>query len=281
MVDSAKVDFLCNKTATWKLLSAVPADVENVFVISCGLGIQTVADLLEKPVYAAADSIAYRGRHGMALTATRCDACGQCYLNLTGGVCPIVDCSKSLTNGQCGGAKNGKCEVNKYLDCAWQKIYERMEKQGRARELVNQPVQIRDYSKVNFKVINDYVKTIRAGRFNGYYGGIHPSERKEIAEHLPLMRFPEVHIVVIPLSQHSGAPAEPLVSVGEHVKVGQKIGEAKGFISANIHSSVSGRVVSVEPRPHAVNGRVLSVVIESDGKNTLHESIKPAGDLAA
>lgn len=279
LVDSAKVDFLCNKTATGKLLSAVPADAENVFVISCGLGIQTVADLLEKPVYAAADSIAYRGRHGMALTATRCDACGQCYLNLTGGICPIVDCSKSLTNGQCGGAKNGKCEVSKDLDCAWQKVYERMEKLDRTRELVNQPVQIRDYSKVNFKVVSEYVKTIRAGRFEGYYGGIHPSERKELAEHLPLMRFPEVQNVVIPLSQHSGAPAEPVVSVGQYVRVGQKIGEAKGFISANIHSSVSGRVVAVEPRPHAVNGSVLSVVIESDGKNTLHESVKPAGDL--
>ena len=48
----------------------------------------------------------------MALTKKSCDACAQCYLNITGGICPIVDCSKSLVNGQCGGAKDGKCEVN-------------------------------------------------------------------------------------------------------------------------------------------------------------------------
>ena len=58
----------------------------------------------------------------MALTKKSCDACAQCYLNITGGVCPIVDCSKSLVNGQLG-AKNGKCEVDPNKDCAWEKIY--------------------------------------------------------------------------------------------------------------------------------------------------------------
>ena len=87
----------------------IPEGTENVIVISCGLGIQTVADLAGKPVYAASNSLNYRGHHGMALTKKSCDACAQCYLNITGGICPIVDCSKSLVNGQCGGAKNGKC----------------------------------------------------------------------------------------------------------------------------------------------------------------------------
>lgn len=280
LTGSARVDFLCNKTTTAnKLQSLLPADAENIFVISCGLGIQTVADLVEKPVFAASDSIAYRGNHGMALTKTLCDACGQCYLNLTGGICPIVDCSKSLINGQCGGAKNGKCEVNKDMDCGWQKIYERLEKQGRLSELLDQPAQVRDYSKINFKLINEYVKSVREKRFDGYYGGIHPSEHKEYSEHLPLVLFPAVKTVVIPMSMHAGAPAEPIVAVGDLVKVGQKIGEAKGFISANIHASVSGKVIAVEPRAHATNGNVMSVVIESDGKDTLHESVKPAGSL--
>ncbi len=279
-VGCAKVDFLCNKTTTEKKLQSVlPEGVDNIFVISCGLGIQTVADLSEKPVYAASDSTAFRGNHGMALTKTLCDACGQCYLNLTGGICPIVDCSKSLINGQCGGAKNGKCEVNKNMDCGWQKIYEKLDKQGMLQEFLNQPVQVRDYSKVNFKLINEYVKSVREKRFEGYYGGIHPSEHKEYSEHLSLKVFPEVHTVVIPMCQHAGAPAEPIVAAGDLVKVGQKIGEAKGFISANIHSSVSGKVLAVEPRLHATNGNVMSVVIESDGKNTLHESVRPAGDL--
>ncbi len=281
LVGSVRVDFLCNKTTTAKQLQSVlPAEADNVFVISCGLGIQTVADLLEKPVYAAADSISYRGNHGMALTETKCDACGQCYLNLTGGICPIVDCAKSLTNGQCGGAKNGKCEVDKTKDCAWEKIYHRMEKLGRLEDLLNQPVQLRDYSKVNYKKISEYVKSVRENRFEGYYGGIHPSERKEFTEHMPLVKFPEPKTVVIPLSQHAGAPAEPIVEAGQHVDLGQKIAEAKGFISSPIHTSVSGTVTAVEPRLHPITGaQVMSVVIESDGKNTLHESVKPAGDL--
>ena len=83
----------------------------------------------------------------MALTKKSCDACAQCYLNITGGVCPIVDCSKSLVNGQCGGAKNGKCEVDPNKDCAWEKIYQRLAKQGRLEEFLNQPVQLRDFSK--------------------------------------------------------------------------------------------------------------------------------------
>ena len=273
---SAKVDFLCNKIQTEKKLQdMIPEGTENVFVISCGLGIQTVADLAGKPVFAASNSLNYRGHHGMALTERSCDACAQCYLNITGGICPIVDCSKSLINGQCGGAKNGKCEVDSNKDCAWEKIYQRLEKQGRLEEFLNQPVQIRDYSKINFKAINDYVKAARENRLAGYYGGVHPSERKEFTEHLPLKKFPDPEVVVIPLSMHAGAPAEPVVQVGDTVKVGQKIGEAAAFISSPVHSSVSGTVTAIETRRHATRGECLSVVIQSDGKNTLHESVQP------
>ena len=96
-----------------------------------------------------------------------------------------------LSTDSSGGAKDGKCEVDGNKDCAWEKIYRRLEKQGRLEEFLNQPVQLRDYSKTNFKVINDYVKAVREERFAGYYGGVHPSERKEFSEHLSLKRFPE------------------------------------------------------------------------------------------
>lgn len=280
VIGSERVDFLCNKNHTGKKLAdMIPEGAENIFVISCGLGIQTVADLAGRPVYAASNSLNYTGHHGMALTKKSCDACAQCYLNITGGVCPIVDCSKSLVNGQCGGAKNGKCEVDSNKDCAWAKINDRLEKQGRLQEFLNQPVQVRDYSKINFKVINDYVKSIREERLDGYYGGVHPSERKEFTEHLALERFPEPKTVVIPLSMHAGAPANPVVQVGDTVQVGQKIGESAGFISSPVHSSVSGTVTAIESRPHPTRGQCMSVVIESDGKNTVHESVKPNRDL--
>ncbi|MCL2366966.1 MAG: electron transport complex subunit RsxC [Oscillospiraceae bacterium] len=276
----AKVDFLCNKPMTEKKLQAAIADnAKNICVISCGLGIQTVANLIEKPVYAASDSVCFEGRHGMALTKQRCEACGQCYLNLTGGVCPIVDCSKSLINGQCGGSKDFKCEVDKNKDCGWDKIHERLAGQKRLDMFTGLPVQLRDYSKVNFKTINDYVKAVREKRLVGFYGGLHPSEYKHFAEHLALQTFPKPTTVVIPLSQHAGAPATPIVSVGDAVKVGQKIGEAGGFISANIHSSVSGTVVAIEDRLHPNTGlKSSAIVIDSDGKDTLHESVKPCAD---
>ena len=133
------VDFLCNDFLSSKeLLNLDLSDCDGVGVISCGIGVQFVAQLLEgKPVYALADSIqsanptsgvAY---HGISLERERCAGCDQCYLNLTGGICPIVNCPKGLLNGPCGGAKNGKCEVNPNIDCVWREIYERFEKQGR------------------------------------------------------------------------------------------------------------------------------------------------------
>ncbi|MCD8153878.1 MAG: electron transport complex subunit RsxC [Clostridiales bacterium] len=276
---SIRVDFLCNKTQTArKLQGMIPEGTENIYVVSCGLGVQTVAELAledQIPVYAAADSLNYTGHHGMALTEKRCDACAQCYLNITGGICPIVDCSKSLINGQCGGAKNGKCEVDPNKDCAWEKIYRRLEKQGRLEEFLDQPVQLRDYSRVNSKTVSEYVKSIRENRLDGYYGGVHPLERKEATEQIALQKFPEPETVAIPLSMHAGAPADPIVAVGDTVKVGQKIGEAAGFISSPVHSSVSGTVIAIEMRGHATRGTCPAVVIQSDGKNTVHESVQP------
>ena len=276
VVGSAKVDFLCNKTLTAKKLDdLVPADAESVVVISCGLGVQTVADMMNVPVYAAADSVSFNGHHGMALTEKSCGACAQCYLNITGGICPVVDCAKGLLNGQCGGAKNGKCEVDPSKNCAWEKIQERLTNQNDIASLTAQPVQLRDYSKVNYKLIQEYVRSIRESRFAGYYGGIHPVEGKESSEHKALVRFADPKIAVYPLSMHLGAPATAIVSVGDYVKVGQKIAEASGFISAPVHSSISGTVIAIEDRPHANRGMCPAIVVESDGRNVLCETVKP------
>lgn len=274
------VDFICNRTQTEKALEGkIPAGTENIIVLACGLGIQTVADMKDMPVYSGTNSLNYIGYHGMALSKKTCEACNQCFLNITGGICPIVDCTKSLINGQCGGAKNGKCEIDPNKDCAWEKINAKLKEQGRLEEFLKEPVELRDYSKVNFKAVNEFVKSVRENRFAGYYGGVHPSERKEFTEHIALERFPEPKTVVIPMSMHAGAPANPLVKAGDMVKVGQKIGEASAFISCNVHSSVSGKVVAVENRLHPNRGEVMSVVIESDGKFTLDESVKPAKPL--
>lgn len=275
-----RIDFVCNEVQTKrKLEGLIPEGTDNIAVVSCGLGIQTVAELEDKPVVAATNSLNYIGHHGMALTKKTCGYCAQCYLNVTGGVCPVVDCSKGLLNGQCGGSKNGKCEVDPNKDCAWQKIYERLEKQGRTAEFLNQPVQLRDYSKVKVDEIKKYVADIRDKRFAGYYGGVHPLENKEINREDALVAFPEPDVVVVPTSMHIGAPATPLVQVGDSVRVGQKIAEAPSFISANVHSPVSGTVEAVEERLHTSGRMVVSIVIRNDHKDTIDPSVVPAGPL--
>ena len=274
---TARLDFLCNQRAIGlPLKERIPQGTEHIVVISCGLGVRTVADQTGASVFAACDTVNRTGHHGMALTEKTCDACAQCYLNSTGGICPVVDCAKGLLNGQCGGAKNGKCEVDPNKDCAWEKIHRRLEEQGRLGELQTQSVQFRDYGKVNHKLISDYVKSVREKRNSGYRGGVYPIENKEATEHLAPVTFPEQEVLAVNLAQHAGSPAIPIVAVGDRVKVGQKVGQAMSRISANIHSPISGTVVAIEERPHATRGGMaLSVVIENDRKNTLHESVRP------
>lgn len=76
--------------------------------------------------------------------------CGECVLDLTGGLCPATRCPKGLLNGPCGGAKDGKCEVNPDNDCVWIEIYDRLKEIGRLKEFLASPVQVHDYS-VNTK----------------------------------------------------------------------------------------------------------------------------------
>ena len=107
-----------------------------------------------------------------------------------------------------------------------------------------------------------------------FFGGIHPNENKWYARDKAIQLFPEPDILVIPMQQHIGAPCKPLVKKGDLVTVGQKIGDNQG-LCVPVHSSVSGKVKAVEPRPHTNGSRVMSVVIENDHKGTLCEEIKP------
>lgn len=111
-----------------------------------------------------------------------------------------------------------------------------------------------------------------------FKGGIHPPHYKGYSEKAEIEKAEEPKIVIIPMQQHIGAPCEPIVSVGEKVKVGQKIGEAKAFVSAPIFSSVSG-VVKKIANASTPTGNVLSITIESDGLNELHESVVSKGDI--
>ena len=107
-----------------------------------------------------------------------------------------------------------------------------------------------------------------------FFGGIHPNENKWYAEEQKIMEFPEPDILVIPMSQHIGAPCRPLVKKGDLVTVGQKIGDNQG-LCVPVHASVSGKVKAVEARAHSSGTTMMSVVIENDHLGTLHEDIKP------
>ena len=106
-------------------------------------------------------------------------------------------------------------------------------------------------------------------------GGVHPNDMKAPANTAWITTIPQPPQVVIPMSQHIGAPCTPLVAVGDEVKLGQKIGEVDKPVSAPIHSSVSGKVVKIEPRLNNLGNMVTSVIIENDFKDTPADTLVP------
>lgn len=101
-----------------------------------------------------------------------------------------------------------------------------------------------------------------------FKGGIHPfSDFKQLSCDLPIevARLPQQ--VVLPLSQHVGAPAEAIVEAGQQVTKGELIAKSTGFVSANIHATISGTVSAIEPRPHSMGGLMTAIVIDSDGQD--------------
>ena len=142
-------DYICNpehlKLRLTKYAAQI-AEADMILVFSCGVGVQTVAQMFEgKKVCAGCDTYALPGFQGVTPLEYDCKQCGQCYLNLTGGICPITACSKSLVNGQCGGAKNGMCEVDPNMECGWERIYRRLAQIGRL-DVLKCPVQLRNYA---------------------------------------------------------------------------------------------------------------------------------------
>ena len=146
---SMTTDYICNPDNMKLRLRPHMEEIQAadaVLVLSCGVGVQTIANYLEdKPVYAACDTCPLPGFQGVTPLEYQCDQCGECYLNLTGGICPITACSKSLVNGPCGGTKNGKCEVDGEMECGWERIYRRLAMLGRL-DALKCPVQVRNFA---------------------------------------------------------------------------------------------------------------------------------------
>ncbi|HEX9021728.1 MAG TPA: electron transport complex subunit RsxC [Nitrospirota bacterium] len=100
-----------------------------------------------------------------------------------------------------------------------------------------------------------------------FSGGVHPADNKSLTAHKPTVAAAIPKRAIIPLSQHIGAPTKPLVTIGQEVKKGEKIGETTGFVSAPVHASISGKVTAIGNFPHILGADLPSIVIESDGKD--------------
>ncbi|MCX5882324.1 MAG: methylenetetrahydrofolate reductase C-terminal domain-containing protein [Deltaproteobacteria bacterium] len=105
---------------------------DAVVSLACGVGVQFMAEkYLSKPVFPGVNTCFLGVTEKRGLWTERCQACGQCILANTAGICPVSRCAKRILNGPCGGSSKGKCEINKDLDCAWQLIVDRLKALGR------------------------------------------------------------------------------------------------------------------------------------------------------
>jgi len=105
---------------------------DAVISLACGAGIQFMAQVYpDTPVFPGVDTSFIGVAEGVGVWTERCKSCNQCYLGITGGICPVTMCAKSLLNGPCGGPKNGKCETDPDRDCAWVQIIDRLGRQSR------------------------------------------------------------------------------------------------------------------------------------------------------
>ncbi|GAB6886768.1 methylenetetrahydrofolate reductase C-terminal domain-containing protein [Desulfothermus okinawensis JCM 13304] len=119
-------------------LADVAGQYDAFLSMACGVGVQFLSEVYpEKPVFPALNTTFMGLNRAVGWYEERCRGCGNCMLGITGGICPVTMCAKSLFNGPCGGTNKGKCEIDEEQPCAWYLIYERLEKQGRLDQIMD------------------------------------------------------------------------------------------------------------------------------------------------
>jgi ferredoxin len=128
-------DVTVQRQCEWEYLDQITDQVKEADVVlslGCGIGVQAIVEHFPSTWVVPGLNTAFLGLPlEQGVWAERCAACGDCILGLTGGICPIARCSKSLLNGPCGGSQDGHCEVNPDIPCAWQLIYDRLKSLGK------------------------------------------------------------------------------------------------------------------------------------------------------
>ncbi|MDI6689601.1 MAG: methylenetetrahydrofolate reductase C-terminal domain-containing protein [Actinomycetota bacterium] len=125
---------LCHGKNVEKELSERAREVDaaqSILVLACGEGVQVVSEISAKSVYPALDTLFLGGITENRRFEEHCSLCGECILNLTGGICPVTRCAKGILNGPCGGVNEGKCEVGNGRECVWVLIHDRLKSQGK------------------------------------------------------------------------------------------------------------------------------------------------------
>jgi ferredoxin len=134
-------DVTVQRQCEWEYLDQIAEQVKEADVVlslGCGIGVQAIAEHFpEKWVVPGLNTTFLGLPTEQGIWAERCAACGDCILGLTGGICPIARCSKSLLNGPCGGSEAGHCEIDPDVPCAWQLIYDRLNSMDRLHVLLD------------------------------------------------------------------------------------------------------------------------------------------------
>src|SRR5512139_1103614 len=128
-------DVTVQRQCEWEYLDQIAEQVNGtdiVLSLGCGIGVQAIAEHFPQKWVVPGLNTSFLGLPvEQGVWSERCAACGDCILGLTGGICPIARCSKSLLNGPCGGSEAGHCEINSEIPCAWQLIYDRLSSMGK------------------------------------------------------------------------------------------------------------------------------------------------------
>ena len=129
--DTKTIQRQCEKDFVAAYLE-IPEDTDAVLSMACGAGVQTLAETFgDLPIVPALNTSFLGSLDEPGTWREKCQGCGNCVLAFTGGICPVTRCAKHLLNGPCGGSSNGKCEISKDVDCAWQLIIDRLKALGR------------------------------------------------------------------------------------------------------------------------------------------------------
>jgi ferredoxin len=133
-------DVTVQRQCEWEYLDQIAEEVKQadiVLSLGCGIGVQAIAEHFPQTWVVPGLNTTFLGLPTeQGVWMERCAACGDCILGITGGICPIARCSKSLLNGPCGGSEDGHCEIDPEVPCAWQLIYDRLSSMGKLDTLL-------------------------------------------------------------------------------------------------------------------------------------------------